>query len=481
MQQVQRVLWYATALSLVAAYQGGTAFCRQTVVTGSVGTGYDYRTRTYDHKQADQDNEGDTQKIFIGPTITIASKGIYDTLDLSYSPQLGYDFVDDDTVVDHNLRISNQRLLTSRWSVTLSDTYLLSDDPEQTSSVAQGAATTTNIGGVPQQDQISRDLGSNRYWTNTASISTTYALAERTQVGGGYSYSVLRNDSSGEDTSSDSYDEYDKHSFFTNLSHGFNQNWRSYLGLNYTRGLYDQGQLDSGGGTVQNQPDLDEYGAAIGLDYVQSQTDFFPFKYNLYETQYDGDTRPDTQAHEWSVGWDHAFDSRTHLAVGGGPSYAKTQGLDGTWSYNAYCSLLRRYEHATWSLQFDKQYEPQNFSGTDESGLTDTYNARANFTYQYSQALGMDLFARYTWQSDIDPQGEYLAAAGGTQQGRTGDVTYNTNEYEAGVGLRYTFARWYSAGLRYSYYVSDGDLDDDQYSDHRVLLTLSAAKELWRW
>ena len=93
----------------------------------------------------------------------------------------------------------------------------------------------------------------------------------------------------------------------------------------------------------------------------------------------------------------------------------------------------------------------------------------------------MDLFARYTWQSDLNPQGEYLAAAGGTQQGGTGDVTYNTTEYEAGLGLRYTFGRWYSAGIRYSYYVSDGDLDTDQYSDHKIMLTLSATKELWRW
>jgi hypothetical protein len=47
--------------------------------------------------------------------------------------------------------------------------------------------------------------------------------------------------------------------------------------------------------------------------------------------------------------------------------------------------------------------------------------------------------------------------------------------------LKYDFARWYTAGVKYVYYVSDGQLDSDQYTDHRVLFTLSASKELWRW
>ena len=143
---------------------------------------------------------------------------------------------------------------------------------------------------------------------------------------------------------------------------------------------------------------------------------------------------------------------------------------------------MKQYEHASYSLQADKRYETQNFSGTEESGLTDTYNVRANMTVQATQALGFDFFGRYSWESEMDPQGEYLDALGGVPSTTaTGDLTYDTDVYELGIGMRYSFARWYTAGVKYTYYVSDGQLDTDQYTDHQVLFTLSATKELWHW
>jgi hypothetical protein len=160
----------------------------------------------------------------------------------------------------------------------------------------------------------------------------------------------------------------------------------------------------------------------------------------------------------------------------------KTQGLDGTWGYNAYLTFMKQYEHLAYSLQLDKRYETQNFSGTDESGLTDAYNASANLAYQYTEALGLNLFGRYTRESQIDPQGDYRDAVTGVLvESTTGDITYDKDIYQAGLGLNYAFARWYTAGVKYVYYVSDGQLDSDQYTDHRVLFTLSASKELWRW
>lgn len=486
MQRARRSLLLALCWPCLALAGGaGPALARETTVTGSAGTGYDFRERTYDRQAADKENEGDVQKISIGPDITVVSKGVYDTLNLRYSPKLNYDFVDDENEVDHQLSVGNERLLTSRWSLTLSDDFLYSDDPEASSSFfSDGSASgSTGQDQGPSRDALSRDLSGRQYWTNTAGVRTSYALLETTRIGGGYSYAVLRNEEGGA-SGSDSYDEYDKHSFFANLTHGFNQHWRSSVGANYTRGLYDEPPP-----TAANQPaaaanpDLDEYGASLGVDYVRSVRDFFPAKYVVSETQYDGESRRDSQSHEWSVGWDHAFDARTHLSLGGGPSYAKIQGLEGTWGYNAYLTFMKQYEHISYSLQVDKRYETQNFSGTrDATGLTDTYNVRANMTVQATQALGFDLFGRYSRQSEMDPQGEYLDALGGMQSGpTTGDLTYDKDIYEAGLGMRYSFGRWYTAGIKYAYYVSDGQMDSDQYTDHRVLFTLSATKELWRW
>lgn len=477
MQLLQRSLLLGACVYTLVLPAAGPACARQTIVTGSAGTGYDFRDRTYKEAQAGYENEGDKQKISIEPAITVVSQGVYDTLNVHYAPQLGYDFVDQGNVVNQHLNVSDERYLSQHWSLTLSDDFRYTDDSESTTISRSTTPTDSEDTDGLSQDVLSNDRSGRQYWTNAAGVRTSYALFEKTRLGGGYKYTVLRNEQGG-----DAYDEYDKHAFFTNLSHGFDANWRSNLGLNYTRGLYDGKETGSGSSSTSGTPDLNQYGGNAGVDYILSQRDFFPVKYSLTETQYDGDTRRDTQAHEMSAGWSHAFDPQTRMTVGAGPSYVKTQGLDGAWGYNAYLTFMKQYEHYSYSLQLDKRYEAQNFSGSSDSGLRDTYNASANLVYQYTEALGLNCFGRYTRESQIDPQGQYRDAATGVLvESSTGDVTYDKDIYQAGVGLKYDFARWYAAGVKYVYYVSDGQLDSDQYTDHRVLLTLSAKHELWRW
>lgn len=449
------------------------AFARQTTVTGTADMIYDFRERTYDQKAADPSGKiGDKQKFGVGPEVSVVSQGINDTFSLLYAPLLNYDFVTDTSGVDHKLNLKGERNLSQYWTFTVTDDYIRSDDPSlsSTSSAATYAASVNGQQPAIPVNELSRDLSGQKYWNNTAAVRTAYSLAENSRIGGGYSYSVLRNDQGGT-----GYQDYDKHAFSTDFSYGFTQNWRSNMGLSYTRGLYDINNVSLAPGSSTGSPDLHEYGASFGVDYVDSVKDYFPLKYAFTGTQYDSNARPDNETHQWSAGWDHSFDARSKLALGGGPSYALTQGQDGTWGYNAYLNFTKKYEHASYALLFDKRYEAQNFTGTDASGLTNTYNARADFTYQYTQSLGFDLFGHYSWQSTLNPQGQYSTAVA------AGSTTYDKNIYEAGTGFSYSFAQWYKAGIKYVYYVSDGKLASDQYTDHQVLLTLSATKELWRW
>ncbi|MBV5318344.1 MAG: hypothetical protein JZU50_11115 [Desulfobulbaceae bacterium] len=488
MQIFHQWSWITVSVSILAGLLVVPAHARQTTVTGGANTSYDFRSRSYkENTSGTNSDEGDAKKVGIGPEVSVVSKDIYDTLSFRYAPTLYYDYISEDNGVDHNLNLKGERALSPFWSLTVTDDFIRSDDPSVSSSSSNN--TPYSAGGgqtpAPTADQLSRDLSGQTYWTNTATVQTAYTLSALSSIGGGYSYSVLRNDqgSGGYTSQQDAqdYDDYDKHAFFTNYSHGFNQNWRSSLGLNYTRGLYDEAPV--GTGNSVGNPDLDQYGGNVGVDYIQDPNNFFPLKYSYSETQYDGDTRPGYQAHNGSIGWDHAFDPRTRLAVGAGPSFAKTDGLDGTWGYNGYLSFSRKYEHAAFALMLDKQYAAQNFTGTEDSGLTDTYSATATLTYQYTERLALDVHGRYSWESTFSPQGDYLAAAnGGNPSGNTtGDTAYDTNTYEAGAGCSYSFAQWYRAGVKYTYYVSDGNLASDQYTDHQVLFTLSAAKELWRW
>ena len=464
------------------------ALARETTVTGGADVIYDFRERSYDQKAIDPSGKvGDKKKAGIGPEVTVLSKGLYDTFSLYYAPMLNYDSVTDNSGVDHNLKLSEERYLSRYWTVTVTDDFIRSDDPSLADSSAATytpfttgpqPATTSTSGQQPAAtpttpgNGLSRDLSGQKYWTNTATARTVYNLAEDSHIGGGYSYNVLRNDQGATDGTS--YEDYDRHTLATDFAYRYNQDWRSSLGLSYTRGLYNNNNnISAGAGTLANTPDLNEYGATFGVDYIDSLKDFFPLKYLYTGTQYDGDTRQDNEAHQWSAGWDHSFDLQTRLALGGGPSYAKTHGQDGTWGYNAYLHFNKMYEHASYALLFDKLYQAQNFTGTNDSGLTDTYVAMATFTYQYTKALGLNVYGRYSWESTLDPQGQYKDVAGNT--------AYDKNIYEAGTGFNYSFAQWYKAGIKYVYYVSDGKLASDQYTDHQVLFTLSATKDFWRW
>lgn len=453
------------------------ALARQTTITGSVGTVIDYSERSYKHGDSATD-DGNRQKIGIQPEILIVSRDVRDSLSLRYSPTLSHDYVAGENEVEHHLDFQGERWLSQFWSVSVADTYVRSDDP---GTLTRNSANDVLAGGGGQStpagtaSELSRDMNGRKYWTNTVDARTDYAINKDSRIGGGYSYSVLRNDES-----TGGYEDYDKHSFFADLSHGFTQNWRTNLGFNYTRGLYDGEQGPGSNATAT--PDLDEYGFRFGINYLRTPHDIYLINYALNTTRYDGDDRPNNETHSWSLGWDHAFDSRTRMTLGGGPSYARTQGQDGSWGYNAYVTLQRAYEHAALSLELKKAYETNNFTGNAaDSGLTDTYSAKTTFSYRHTEHLAFDVYGGYRSESNLEPQGPYRTAAGTGSTGKTGDISYDKNIYEAGIGCSYTFARWYTAGLRYGYYVSDGKLSTDQYTDHQILFTLRATRELWRW
>jgi len=453
------------------------ALARQTTITGTVGTVVDYSERSYKNGDSVASaDDGDRQKIGIQPEVVIVSRDVHDSLSLRYSPTLSHDYVLGENQVDHQLDFKGERRLSQFWSVAVTDLYTRSDDPQ---TVGRGNTRDifANGGQTDSAPELSQNLNGRKYWTNTARASTSYAIDKDSSISGGYSYSVLRND---EIIAGDQ--DYDRHSFFAGLSHGFSPNWRSNLGVNYTRGLYDHTQILNN--NLPGTPDLEQYGLQFGVDYVRNPHDFYPFSYALSKSLYDGDIQPDSETHAWSLGWDHAFDSRTRIKLGGGPAYARVQGQGGSWGYNAYLSLMRTYQHAALSLELKKIYEMNNFTGSSaDNGLTDTYSARATFSYRHTEHLAFDMYGGYRSESNLQPQGPYQTAAGGgsISGGKTGDISYDKNIYEAGIGCSYSFARWYTAKLRYGYYVSDGKLDGDQYTDHQILFTLSASHDLWRW
>jgi len=58
---------------------------------------------------------------------------------------------------------------------------------------------------------------------------------------------------------------------------------------------------------------------------------------------------------------------------------------------------------------------------------------------------------------------------------------YHNDIYTVGAGLSYNFKQFYTAGISYTFIRQDSDRIGQDYDDHRLLLTLSWEKELFRW
>ena len=487
------------------------AMARETVVNGKVGVGIDFWERTYDNEdlevseggQTDPD-KGDKQQYGIWPEVTVTSQGIKDSYSFRYAPVFKYDDKTSENEVDHYLDLYGEQFITRNWTVSLDNRYQQTDDPSlQSNNVALDTTTVAGTGqtetsqtetsqteqsstsgntesqGISPDEELSRDQGRQRYWVNNLRLETNYAFGEESGVGGGYGFKVLRNDSD-----DSNYREYDRHNVFANFDYRYSQAIRSSVLLNYVKGLYDDAIDPITEESVSG--DLDEYRATLRFDYLHGPVDFFPFVYNFVGVKYDNEIQRDSYAHEFTVGWKQDFDSRTHLTFGGGPTYVNGEGVKGEWDYNVYLDFIRDFAHSSFNLFMEKKYDTQNFSGSNtDAGFKDTYNARADYTHQFTQGFSGNIFARYRWESNLDPQGDAFTTASGdsevTGEESIGDISYDKNIYEVGAGLTYDFLRYYNARLRYSYYVSDGELDRDQYNDHRILFTLSASTDLWRW
>ena len=485
---------------------------RETVVTGTAGVGYDYSDRTYENENVvTRDVNGNRRQVGIWPKIQVDSQGERDSLLFQYAPVFKYDDVTSESKVDQYLDLSGQRFLTREWSVALSDRFVLSDDsslssaafssvPPASSREEQAEEPPSALQGQQQQpvDELSNNLGRRRYWTNSLNLDTLYGFARESSFGFGYGYRVLRNESG----DSVGYDEYDKHDVYGSLGYRFSSYWRSDMQLRYVRGLYNDNEEDLTRQTVATvediigvdipaadnadySQDLNQYYAQLKGSYRKTSVDTVPLIYSFTGTDYDSNLYNDIWAHSVSVGWEHAFSPRTHVMVGGGPSYVNAEGVDGEWDYNLYATFSRDYQHASLVLSLVKQYDTQNFSGSRDSGLRDTYNARADLNYQYSQDLSFNVNGFYRWESILDPKGAYYVAADGPldprDEEKVGDVSYDRDTYGAGIGLTYSFLRWYQASVQYSYYKSDGNLDRDTYYDHKVLVKLTGTYDLWRW
>ncbi|MBW2660287.1 MAG: hypothetical protein JRC87_11985, partial [Deltaproteobacteria bacterium] len=350
----------------------------------------------------------------------------------------------------------------------------------------------------PENPQLSTDPGRRRYTRNTLNLFSDYFYMEDSLFQVGFSYILLKNDDDGVR----SYEDYDRYMISLRDEHRFNPEWRSILDLQFVKGDFEStdpavadavvGELAPGVDFTPTEDqlsnDLNEYHLMLTAENNSFIHNPLFLTYNYIGAKYDEPLRNDSDIHQMRFTWRRDFSSQMYTRLGLGPSYEKTEGRDENWGGNGVAELNYQVERGYYNFLVDKRYTVDNFSGDNQQGAVDAWDSRFSFGYLLLKDLTLNGSLGYVYEDRESPQlalGRVLATdappiiLAGDNAGQLEE--YHNDIYTVGAGLSYNFKQFYTAGISYTFIRQDSDRIGQDYDDHRLLLTLSWEKELFRW
>jgi hypothetical protein len=443
-------------LCLMAA--PAVSFSRDNSLKGGVSVGFDYSDRSGEGA----DDGDDSQQFILSPMINFVSLSERDSFELLAAPGIKYEVEDSDTDWDARLDAKADRFMTRTWQMGVSNRFLRSDYHDTvTRGIVDPEDPPLEEIDIPTDPQLSTDRGRRQYWRNTVGLFSNHFYQEDSLIGLNADYIVLRND----DTGFAGDEDYDRYSVGLRNGHRYNAKWKSNLGLRYVVGDFEES--DSSAGTPTDEElsdDVKEYYLDLAVENNSIINNPLSLSYNYIATRFDEDLEDDSDIHRMRVTWRRDYSPRMYTRLGIGPTYEKTEGRDANWSENAIAEVNYAFQHGNINFLVEKTSDVDNFSGSDERGDVETWESRLAGSYRLKKDIALSGRLSYI-NEDREEEG--------------GD--FQRDRYIAGTKLSYTFWQYYTASIDYTFTKQDSDRERDEYEDHRVLLTLSWQKELFRW
>ncbi|MDO8954881.1 MAG: outer membrane beta-barrel protein [Gammaproteobacteria bacterium] len=442
----QNIAWIALALPLLIPISAGAA---QNVLSGEVVLGQDYDSNINRESSAKQSEWRTT----ITPGLTVTHSEPTNTFTIKYAPTVVYSYLTDDKRIDQFVSGRYDISLAQKLLVYFQDTYILSDDPyaDPLSSASMNQRDNGDMG-----IQISDQRGRNRYWTNNFTTGASYEYAQESFVKLGYQYHIL-------DNKDPEVADFVKHSPNVSILHRLNHQWASQLDYRFVKGDFDKSGDLAADNAGLNENDLITNTSDLYLYYNLTPFTKIFGHYGYSQTDFDG-LQDDYNAHTMAAGTDHQFSPTLNLSGEGGMSLLQRDNFSNTDAMYLRIALNKTWERSSLSLSADSGLDQQYFSSTNDQGLSRYWAVRSAFNYTFIKDVTGTASLSYRENTYLDrvPQEK--------EQQLQGDAL-----------LAYSFARWYQIAFRYTYINQDADLETDQYDDHRILLQLSAANDLFKW
>jgi len=427
----------------------------ENTLNGGISLGQSYDSNVY----RDPSNEESEWKSTLTPSLLYTRSEPTSKLSIKYAPGIVYNYRTNDKDMDQFATAGYDLLLSQKLRLHFSDTYVLTDSSyNETSS---GSETTLGPGGPGSPDrpdtiQLSDQRGQNRYWTNNFSTQASYEYDQESSFNLGYQYHILENEN---ETESD----FIKHSPHISIMHQFNHQWETQIAYHFIKGDFDDPASSTGTPLpTGNSEDLTTNAGDLYLYYNLTQFSNVFGHYGYSQTDYDG-IQEDYDSHTVSAGATHQLSPSLTLGGEAGTSLLQKESADTTALY-LRVSLNKAWERSSWMLSADSGLDDRQFSGVDNEGLTRYWMIRNTFNHTFTKDItGM---ASLSYRDDT-----YLER-----------IPEEKEQFLQGDALvAYSFAQWYQLSLRYTYVNQMADFAVNEYEDHRILLQLSAAKDLLKW
>ncbi|TKB24940.1 hypothetical protein FCL47_17005 [Desulfopila sp. IMCC35006] len=458
-----------TALAVIVLIMIPEAsFSRDNSLKGGLSIGLDNDNRSYDNYSDDY------RRIVLTPMMQFTSLSERDSLEMKVNPGIRYDLIDSGTDWDANLNLAAKRFMTKSWQLGITNNFLRSDYQNTETGILSDPANPPQVVAPPSTEpQLSPNRYRTLYWLNTLNLFSENFYRENSSIRLGLGYDVLRND----DSIASGDQDYDRYTASVRNEHRYNPRWRSTLDMQFVRGIYKaiESNVTTGLTGYGQSGDLDEYHLLLGLDNDSIVHNPLSLTYNYIGTVYDETSSNDTDVHQARLTWRRDFSPRMYTRLGAGPSYEKTEGTDANWSSNGIAEVNYSLEHGFVNFLVEKKYDTDNFSGSNENGVVDSWNSSLSGSYQLQKDLTLSGVLAYTYEDRQQPV--ISQSSGGVPQLEK----YHKDIYVAGTVLKYGFWQFYNASIAYTYTKENSEVVGDDYDDHRILLTLSWEKELFHW
>ncbi|HDJ28449.1 MAG TPA: hypothetical protein ENF28_04295, partial [Proteobacteria bacterium] len=125
-------------------------------------------------------------------------------------------------------------------------------------------------------------------------------------------------------------------------------------------------------------------------------------------------------------------------------------GGDDATGDNYHASLVRDFEHQSFTLSYDQGTDVDDFDGSD-NGYTEFWRLQASFTYDFAD--------RWTLTgSGLLGNDDYTDAL----------ASHDEDSYQANVSVSYAILPWLSLTAEYTYDENNSSINEDDYTDNRI-------------